>query len=82
MMMSLDAVAGIMQTATATPLPVTLSSAVNYGCSVSVTAAGVCAADSSAPDCPSMTSDPVALTVISKFCADMFVMFVNVVGGA
>ena len=77
MMMSLDAVAGVMQTATAEPLSVTLASAVNYGCSVSVTDADVYAEDSSAPNCPSMDIDLVALTVISKFCADMFM---NVVG--
>ena len=71
MMMSLDAVAGVVQEATSTPLPVTLSSAGNYSCSVSVTAAGVCA--ESAPACPIRASDPVALTVISKFCVGMFV---------
>ena len=57
------AVPGIIQTNKATLSPVTLSSAGEYTCTVSVTASGVC---EGGPDCPAATSDPISLEVLCK----------------
>ena len=62
------AVAGTTQTDVATLSPVTISSAGNYACSVTVTAPGVCGGGGSEPACPTRTSDPVALIVHCELC--------------
>ena len=54
---------GTTQTDTATISSVTISSAGDYTCTVTVTAPGVCGGSGLEPACPNMTSDPVTLTV-------------------
>ena len=54
------------QTNTATISTVTISSAGEYTCTVSVTASGVCGGGESEPTCPTSTSDAISLTVTCK----------------
>ena len=57
------AVAGTTQTDMTTISPVSISSAGEYTCTVTVTASGVCGGDEPEPACPTKTSDPVSITV-------------------
>ena len=61
---SVAAVSGTFQTNMATISLVTISSASEYTCTVTVTASGVCGG--SEPACPTNTSDAVTLTVRCK----------------
>ena len=47
--------------------PVSISSAGNYTCSMTVAAPGVCGGGGTEPACPTKTSDPVALMVKCEF---------------
>ena len=47
-------------------IPVTISSAGKYTCTVTATASGVCGGGGSEPACPTKTSDAVKLTVICE----------------
>ena len=58
--------ANLTQQSTAVISPVSLSSAGEYTCTVTVTAPGVCGGGGSQPACPTYTSDPVALKVQCK----------------
>ena len=63
------AVAGITQTDMATISSVSLSSAGEYTCTVTVTASGVCGGNGSEPACPTKTSDAISLTVqCERYC--------------
>ena len=46
--------------------PVTISSAGEYTCTVTITAFGVCGGGGSEPACPTKTSDAVKLTVMCE----------------
>ena len=59
---TIAAVSGTSQTDTATISSVSISSAGDYTCTVTVTASGVCGGGSE-PACPTDTSSTVALTV-------------------
>ena len=54
---------GTSQLNSATISSMSLSSAGNYTCKVTVTASGVCGGGGSEPACPTKTSDPVSLTM-------------------
>ena len=58
-------VAGTTQTNVGMISPVTISSAGDYTCTVTVTASGVCG--ESGLDCPTGTSSPVSVAVLSEF---------------
>ena len=60
---SLETASGTTLTSTATIYPVTLSSAGEYTCTVTVTASGVCGGGGSEPACPTKTSNAISLTV-------------------
>ena len=62
----------------ATISPVELFSAGEYTCTVTVTASGVCGGGGSEPDCPTKTSDAVALEVqCESGTIFVLVLFVN-----
>ena len=60
-------------------IPVTLSLADEYTCTVTVTAPGVCGGGESEPDCPTMTSDAVTLAVKCKWKIPLFLVCLSVV---
>ena len=65
--MSVDTASDTTLTNTVTVPTVTLSSAGDYTCTVTVTASGVCGGGGSEPACPTSTSGPVRLTVQCKW---------------
>ena len=64
---SVSASNGTTHTSVAAISPVTVSSAGEYACTVTVTAPGVCGGGGSEPACPTKTSNPVTLTVRCEF---------------